>query len=34
MAKRIEDRSFVCKEVSELIDYQALEIGCWDTSPV
>jgi hypothetical protein len=34
MAKRIEDRSLVGKEVSELIDYQALEIGCRDAPPV
>lgn len=28
MTKRIEDRSFVGKEVSELIDHQVLEISC------
>ena len=33
IAKRIEDRPSVSKEVSELIDYQALEIGCRDAPP-
>src|SRR5262245_30324780 len=33
-AKRIEKRSLVGKEVSELIDYQLFEIGCRDAPSV